>query len=117
MQDGIVSERSLFNEGSRLLGKSSSNIMASNINLLERSRSYLKSGSNIGVSTLSPSKSVKDISLQKLDTNPLKNEYSYVICYEDHEEIDKLYQFILGQKEDTWKLIEYSEKNAMKIQN
>ena len=104
---------------------SKSRLMDSRSNIYDRSASNLKissaKGSIIGQSNLSPDKSFKDVSLSKLDTNPRTNitteinEQNFIICMDDCEEIDKLYNFVIAQKEDNWKLIKYNEKNFDKV--
>ena len=89
--------------------KSGINLEKSRSNLnLDRSRSNIKNPSTIaaGDSSLTSPKSIKDISLKKLDVNPRNSDMNYIICMNDFEEKEKLYQFVVSQKQDNWKLVE-----------
>lgn len=84
--------------------------------IFDKTQSMLKSSNQIsGQSTISGinnlNKSIKDIVLEKNDRILRTVDKNFVIYSEDFDQKDKIYHFVMGQKQKNWQAVVYRDKN------
>lgn len=76
--------------------------------IFDKSQSAIKSLSIIGgQSTLGSPKSSKHLIQEKMDARLRNVDKNFIIHSNDFEESDKIYQFVMGQKDNNWQRVIY----------
>ncbi len=83
--------------------------------IFDKTQSVIKSMSISGPSTISSPKSARDITLQKSQVNLPDVDKNFIIHSSDFEQADKIYQYVMGPKENNWQRVIYEDKNYPKI--